>query len=356
MEVLDWSRCIICQEDGSEPLKCPLSSPHATSENRSSTYINFLTNVEKFCKIKALPVELPFGEEETVESFVGNSASWHKSCYLKFNNFKLAKAIKKREREQDESGEKDPGLNLKKRRSQELKVQRCFLCDENDEIGLLHQVLTYDADANIRAMVTELNDTQLLGKIIGGDLIATEAKYHHKCLTKLRNRYRSHIRMSNKETEKCTSEKMNESVAFVELTTYIEKAVESGVLLFKLSEIHSLYVNRLEEMGTTKQINKTRLKNSLMQHFPEAQEQFDGHNVCLVFKEGIANMLKDAMKKRNFSEDASILAKAAVIIREDIFSHEGFQFTGQFQSKCQEDSLPSSLKSLISMILNGTNL
>ena len=59
--------------------------------------------------------------------------------------------------------------------------------------------------------------------------------------------------MSNKETEKCTSEKMNESVAFVELTTYIEKAVESGVLLFKFSEIHSLYVNRLEEMGTTKQ-------------------------------------------------------------------------------------------------------
>ena len=84
---------------------------------------------------------------------------------------------------------------------------------------------------------------------------------------------------------------MNESVAFVELASYIEKAVESGVLLFKLSEIHSLYVSRLEEVGTTKQINKTLLKSSLMQQdatFPNAQEQFDGYNVCLVFEGGIA--------------------------------------------------------------------
>ena len=57
--------------------------------------------------------------------------------------------------------------------------------------------------------------------------------------------------MSSKEPKKSTSEKMNESVAFVELTSYIEKAVESGLLLFKLSEIHLLYVNHLEEMGTT---------------------------------------------------------------------------------------------------------
>ena len=74
------------------------------------------------------------------------------------------------------------------------------------------------------------------------------------------------------------------------------------------------------------------------------------------FKEGMANLLKDALEKHDFSEDATILAKAAVIVRQDIFSHQGFQFTGQFQSKCQEDSLPSSLKSLVSMILKGPNL
>ena len=107
----------------------------------------------------------------------------------------MAKAIKKLERGKDASEEKDSAPNSKKRRSVELDVQQCFLCDESEESGILHQVLTYNADANIRAMISELNNAQLLPRVVGGDLIATEAKYHHKCLTKLRNRYRSHIRM-----------------------------------------------------------------------------------------------------------------------------------------------------------------
>ena len=54
---------------------------------------------------------------------------------------------------------------------------------------------------------------------------------------------------------------MNESRGFIELITYIEKAVESGTLLFfKLAELHSLYVNRFGDLGITKLVNKTRLK------------------------------------------------------------------------------------------------
>ena len=97
----------------------------------------------------------------------------------------MAKAIKKREREKDASEEKDSAPNKKKRRSVESNVQLCFLCDESEESGVRHQVLTYDADANKRAMISKLNDAQLLPRIVGGDLIATEVKYHHKCLTKL---------------------------------------------------------------------------------------------------------------------------------------------------------------------------
>ena len=68
------------------------------------------------------------------------------------------------------------------------------------------------------------------------------------------------------------------------------------------------------------------------------------------------NMLKEALKKRDFSEDAAILTKAAVIVRNDIFNHHCVSFTGAFLPNCQEDSLPSSLKSLVSLILNGPNL
>ena len=47
------------------------------------------------------------------------------------------------------------------------------------------------------------------------------------------------------------------------------------------------------------------------------------------------NMLKEALKKRDFSEDVAILAKAAAIIRNDIFNHDHFTFTGIFPPKCQ---------------------
>ena len=52
-------------------------------------------------------------------------------------------------------------------------------------------------------------------------------------------------------------------------------------------------------------------------------------------------MLKEALKKRVFTEDAQILAKAASIIRKDIFNHDAFKFEGSFPENCQETSLPS---------------
>ncbi len=86
----------------------------------------------------------------------------------------------------------------------------------------------------------------------------------------------------------------------MELTSYIEKAVDSGTLLFQLSDVHSMYVNRLTDFGINKKINKTRLKVSVLEKFPEAQEQHDGKNTVIVFEEGMKNMLREALKKRDF--------------------------------------------------------
>ena len=143
---------------------------------------------------------------------------------------------------------------------------------------------------------------------------------------------------------------------FVELTSFIEKEVISEKLLFKLSQLHSLYKNCLEDLGHKKTVNKTRLKERLLKHFQEAQEQSDGKNTILVFKEGMRSMLKEALKKRDFLEDVNILARAASMVRKDIFGQEGCKFDGSFPEKCQETSLLSSLKTLISLIFNGPNL
>ena len=347
---LDWNLCIICQKNTTEPLKCPLHNPIASGD-QTGPYESFLANVGQFRSINALPTPIFFEHHESAESFAMHNVSWHKSCYLKYNNSKLAKACKRK------STWSEDGPERKRSKRQATTINSCMFCEKGSEESCLHQVLTFDADTSIRAMVTELQDTRLLAKISDvGDLIAREAKYHLKCLMNLRNRYRSHIRKSSQLTQEISDEKLNESRAFMELTSYIEKAVDCGTLLFQLSDIHSMYVNRLEDFGINKQINKTRLKVDVLEKFPEAQEQLDGKNIIIVFEQGMKNMLRESLKKRDFSDDIAVLAKAATIVRNDIFDHDHFTFTGSFPPKCQENSLPLSLKSLVSLILNGPNL
>lgn len=156
-----------------------------------------------------------------------------------------------------------------------------------------------------------------------GDLIAIEAKSHVKCLMGLKSRYRSLTAQKTQDTDE-EDEKMDESVAFVELIEYIEGCSESGSHMFKLADLSTLYVQRLETLGIKKTMNKTRLKNALLEHFKGSlQEQADGRNTVVVFQEGISCLLKNAL----FSVDAEILAKAARIVGKDMFLHKGFNFS-----------------------------
>lgn len=131
--------------------------------------------------------------------------------------------------------------------------------------------------------------------------------------------------------------------------------MEDGTFNFKFSVLHQLYENRLKALGVEKEINRVRLKEKVKVYFPHAQEQSDGKNKILVFEQGMQQMLKHAMEN-NCGGDAIVLAKAAKIVRKDIISNEGFHFNGTFPSGCQQRSLPMSLKTLVSMLLNGTDL
>ena len=204
-------------------------------------------------------------------------------------------------------------------------------------------------------MVTDLQDSELLSRMATGDLIAIDAMYHRKCFIALRNRHRAYIRKCNAKEENF-NEKFNECIAFIELNNYIQRFVESGTLLFKLTDLHGTYISHLQSMGIHKAINKTRLKEKILESLPEAQEQFDGRNTIIIFESGMKTMIIDALKKRDYTEDACAISKVANIIRQDILQHETYKFTGSFTSGCQESSVPASLKALVSMILHGSQL
>jgi len=54
--------------------------------------------------------------------------------------------------------------------------------------------------------------------------------------------------------------------------------------------------------------------------------------------------------------DALILMNTARIVREDIFQSKVFHFNGSFPSYCQQELLPTTLKSLVTMLLRGADL
>ena len=218
---------------------------------------------------------------------------------------------------------------------QVLDVEKCLFCEKGSGEYDLHEVSTLQADKNIREMITELNDTKLMTRIVAGDLIALEAKYHLPCLVSLRNRYRSHTRVAQMLDTDDT--KMNEAIAFAEVKQYIQNQLESGIFLFKLNEIHTLYVNRLGELGVFKNVNRTRLKERLLHDFPEAQDQSDGRNSLLVFDDGMKEIMKEFLKKRDLGDDAEAIAKTAAIIRRDILEQDCFKFSGSFPHGCQKD-------------------
>ena len=188
---ISWSRCIICQTTTTEDLRCPLRAC-GPCYDPVSVYASFLQNVLEFSSLGALPVNVPFALDIDTDVLIKNEASWHKSCYLKFNLSKLQKAkervSRKREKEEGQPEEEEKAPALKNRR-QSLTYNKvdCILYGKG---GQLHEVATFSTDQNIRRMITEINDATLMPKISGDDLIAAEAKYHLKCLTDLRNRYR----------------------------------------------------------------------------------------------------------------------------------------------------------------------
>ena len=81
----------ICQKNTTEPLNCPLHNPIASGDQTGS-YETFLADVGQFQAINAFPNSHLFQPDESAQRFAMHNVSWNKSCYLKYNISKLAKA------------------------------------------------------------------------------------------------------------------------------------------------------------------------------------------------------------------------------------------------------------------------
>ena len=287
MESRDWNLCIICGEGNGE-LRCPADS---LQNNGIEVYTNFLELVEKFRQLNGLPVDVSFEGGNIAQAFLRNKAKYHKTCHLKFAQSKLTRVLEQRKR----SRECSPSLEGDhKRLARSVPDEKaCIFCSKKS--GTLHLCSTMRLDHELGKMAEEQQDTSLMAKIAGCDLVAIDAKYHNNCLLSYKNKYRSLVR-SKSSLHSGSEDKPLIARAFAELVSYIENDVENGNYIFKLSLLHSLYVDHFCSL-VEKSINKTRLKKKLLEHFSvECQEQSDGKNTLLVISnEGLQMMLKESV-------------------------------------------------------------
>ena len=95
-------------------------------------------------------------------------------------------------------------------------------------------------ESKIRDWATILEDTERLGRLSAGDMVAQDAKYHKKCVSVLHNR----VRKAESEGPKHkANEREVSGIVFAELVLYIEEARldEETTHVFKLVNLIELY-------------------------------------------------------------------------------------------------------------------
>ena len=348
----NWQLCCLCQQNTQEKTMCP-----AQANTPGLAYRRLADNIVKFSEIGCMPVDLDIGSldegqgiERTLEM---HSASWHKSCFNKFNDLKLQRALKRTSSIQD----CETVSPVKTRRSlgstpeQSKTVLVCFFCEQSS--GSLHRASTTNIDQNVRQCATVLRDSKLLAKLASGDMHAIDAYYHAKCLAALYKRART----SQSQNKEESSESSAESIVLAELVSYIEDAqVDAEVMpVFKLSDIAKLYQSRLKQLTThvPDRINSTRLKDRLLFQIPGLKAYTEGREVLLAFEKDIGVVLQKACN--NNDTHAIHLAKAATVVRQEMLSKKQ-EFNGAFEPDCQTQAVPETLLALVNMILNGPNI
>ena len=348
----DWNQCVLCQEDTVEMLKCPANSAHGCTEGAG--YKTMAENLLAFNKISYLPRTLNLSrldEGQGIEAaFRLHKAKWHDSCRLKYNKTKLQRAEKRQMPHED-----DPETRKFTRLSREHEhhsTETCFFCGKSAAGDALRNVSTFELDIRVRQCAQKLQDKPLLAKLNAGDLIAQEAKYHAQCLASLYNKAR------DMKAQVSNVDDVNHGIAFAGLVSYIEEVRMDNLVapVFKLTDLVNLYSTRLEQLGThmTRRVHSTKLKNRILNYFPDMNAHKQGRDVVLVSNEDVGAALRKACE-HDTDNDAVHLARAANIVRRDMLKMKQ-DFSGSFDAQCQEKSVPVSLLSLVAMVLYGPNI
>jgi hypothetical protein len=166
-----------------------------------------------------------------------------------------------------------------------------------------------------------MSDTELLPKIVSEhDLIASEAKYHLKCLAKYTRKYEKHVREQTNISESECNMSRNHSVSFSYIINFIEESRSNGTYSFQLKDLTATYESRMLELENSSiSVHRTRLKERILRAIPELQAFSGKKEIILAFPTGVSDVLKKNMQEQWDDEEVQ-LARSATLLRKKIIS------------------------------------
>ena len=168
-----------------------------------------------------------------------------------------------------------------------------------------------------------MNDTELLTKLAGGDLIAQEAKYHDACAISFYTRVRSKLR------GQCAPVSQNirhyEQIAFLHLVCDVEEyRYDSDTPIFLLSDLVSKYDKFLSdvlpaEFSPPSRTHSKRLKKKLLAEIPDLHFYRNGKQGYLAFNSKITALLQENIGVLGEEAETKILCDAVRVLRKSMF-------------------------------------
>lgn len=258
--------------------------------------------------------------------------------------------------DKNESKEDDRERRCAKRISVDTKQNVCFIWNGEDKRHNLQQVETFKTCENLKVTAHSLNDTVLLSKFAGPDMVAQELKYHPRCYTQILKRQRSEKKkkIQQDKDDSGTLQKDIFAVAFSDLLSYIHERrliSKDQPTIFRLVDLVKLMSEWLQQLGVQRTVISTRLKDLIIEHIPEIEAYKKGRDIVTAFNNEVGLILAVV----NEYDDAIIVSKAAQILRQQILSTK-CRFQGSFDTEYCDDSILPQLLNFISGISHGTGI
>ena len=171
---VDWSKCIICQENKFPKKKFSFSNGSTAGVSR----ILHCAEIREKCGDD---------KQKNYSSVVDNlkkKEENHRCCYNDFTSEGHIKRVLKKQESKRKPDGKDAPANEPSRRSsvQRIDWSKCIFCQTEVKKVALNQIQTFQRTQKI--LLNVASDTELSCRLAGvSDLIAAEGKYHPKCYT-----------------------------------------------------------------------------------------------------------------------------------------------------------------------------